>query len=221
MTNRFHMYRDIHKGVRMLLSDLVVRAGTTDFADRAQAADLCGRVEEGFDFLEDHAKHENGFVVPLLEARCPELAARNAAEHLAHDSGFASAREKLARAVSTGSAAEGHAFVLALSRIASELLEHMADEEEVIMPALWAAYTDDELLAAHGALLASLSPAEMMHSVGLMLPAMNGRERIDFVAGMRMGAPPPVVTAVLDLARERLSRGEFEALSRGLDALAA
>jgi len=215
---RHSFYRDIHKGIRLMVSELTVAAGSTDFANERELASLSAKVSEAFALLEGHAKHESGHIGPLLERVRPDV---YAAIERAHDDQDDQLRE-LRTALATIECGEpdatdrGHAFVLELSRLTSEIFVHMADEEEIVMPALWAAVDDATLLEVHQRLVSSIPPAEMMGAVSIMVPGMNHPERVEFLASVQRGAPPPAFAAMLDVARARLDPVAFARLDEAL-----
>jgi hypothetical protein len=214
--NRLDLYRNVHKGIRVMLFDLVQKSGRTDFTDITSVAKLRTETRELFELLESHAHNEDLYVMPLVHAAAPKLAAEFAAAHddqearlpgllAALDSIDTSARDAEAR---------GHAFVVQLSRVAGELLTHMADEELELNAALWQAYSDEELHAAEQRLVASIPPEKMARYLRWMLPAMNPAERASFLAVL----PPPVFEFVRALAKQVLTPADDEKLEAALSA---
>lgn len=211
---RHNFYRDIHKGIRLLLADLGTAAGNVDFTDEAEVAGFAARCEGAFTFLEHHGEHEDRFIGPLLSRARRDLSEAIVHEHEDQHRTLASLRARV-RVLANGApdpARLGHELVLALSRFTSEFVDHMADEEEVLMPALWGAYSDEELQDAHQRLLQSLPPDEVMTSMRWMVPALNHKERVELFTGLKHGAPPPVFAAVFDLARATLPENELARL---------
>ena len=81
-----------------------------------------------------------------------------------------------------------------LALFVAENFQHMHIEETVNNAALWACYSDAELLEIHGRLLASMPPQEHLLVARWMVPALSPVER----AGMLNGGRP-------DAARKRSS----------------
>jgi hypothetical protein len=121
-------------------------------------------------------------------------------------------------AADPSAAAQGHAFVVALSRLSGELLVHMADEEERGLPGLWAAMDDASLQRMHQELLASLPPEKMARYLTWMLPAMSATERLEMVTRARATAPPEAFRFLTGLARRVLPPAAWERLERRLAA---
>ncbi|MFN8095721.1 MAG: hemerythrin domain-containing protein [Vicinamibacteria bacterium] len=219
---RHSFFRQIHKGIRAVASALEAEAGRTDFRSREEVQALQRKVDEAFSVFESHAEHENEHFLPLLRVCAPDVAADCEADHRAQELRLRDLRTALSRAAAGGAKAValGHAFVLGLSRFHGEMLVHMADEEERLMPALWAAFDDAALQRVHRVLLESLSPAEKLASMRFMLPALAGSERVALLAGLRDSAPLAAFEAIARVAREVLPREEWARLESDL-ALAA
>jgi len=217
---RYNFYREVHKGIRALVGSLVEQAGRTDFQDGGEVANLRRATAETFEILEEHARHEARFVAPLIRAHAREVGRVIDGDHEDQArvmAGLVAGLEAV-DATDPSAAAKGHAFVVALSRLAGELLVHMADEEERALPALWAGVDDACLQRTHQELLASLAPDEMARSLGWMLPAMNASERLAMVTRVRGTAPPEAFRSLMGLARRVLPPAAWEGLERQLAA---
>jgi hypothetical protein len=81
---------------------------------------------------------------------------------------------------------------------------------------LWSRYTDEELLAIHDALVASIPPQEMMVAARWMLPFMNPAERLAVLADIRSKAPIEAFEAILGVVRPQLDEREWAKPARGL-----
>lgn len=216
---RTHLYRSIHKAVRSLLGQLSALSCATDFSEPAELQRLKERVQQDFAMLAAHAHHEDEFVRPLLERHCPEVARKLGAAHEEQHMLMPALESALFEIEpGAGDAIErGAEFCVALSRYVADQFDHMADEEMLAMPALYAALDDTALIAVHDTLVASVPPEEMMRWLAYMLPALSKPERTGMLLGMRASAPKEAFDAVLGLAQQVLSRGAFEELSRQLE----
>lgn len=212
--SRPNLYRPIHKAVRLLLHRLVEQAGRTDYADGAQLAALVAAVRDGFELLQFHAEHEERFLAPLIRAAAPEVARALDAAHHDQEAQLPALLELLEEARQAGPAADaqGHAFTVALSRLAGELQVHMADEEEQAMPALQGALSDAQLMEVHQTLVGAVPPATMARWAALMLPAASVPERLALLSGVRATAPAEAFQGLLALARRVLPAEEAREL---------
>lgn len=216
---REDLYAGIHKALRALMSDVLLAVGRADPADPQDVSDAGARVCALLDLCVSHVHHENNFVHPAIEARTPGLSADVAHEHLGHLEQIARLRAAAQRLDTLdGAALAGalHTLYLDLSLFVAENLRHMQVEETEHNAALWCAYTDEELRAIHGALVATIPPDETMRVMRWMLPHMNAPERLALLRGLREGAPEPVFRAVLDAVQPHLAPRDWAKLTRGL-----
>lgn len=183
-----------------MLFDLVRKSGSTDYTDALAVTTLRADVENIFELLESHAHNEDAHIMPLVRAAFPKLAAEYDEAHgdqEARIAGLLAALHRLDPAA-PDAAALGHRITLQLSRIAGELLTHMADEELELNPVLWNAYEDAELHEAEQKIVTSIPPEKMGRYLRWMIPAMNPRERAEFAAVL----PPPAREFVESLMKE-------------------
>ncbi len=198
-TERYNLYTYIHKGIRFELAHLLRDAGNLDFADREAATRLVQRLRASLQLMNEHALHEDEFVEPLLQTISPQLARRVAATHHV----LATQEHEVLELCNTapGNRDAGYKLYLALTRYAATQFGHMAEEETEIIEALWQGYTDDEIIRAENALVASIEPPKAATYFTWMVPGMNEPEREVFLGAMRRGAPPEAVAFVEELAR--------------------
>jgi len=64
-------------------------------------------------------------------------------------------------------------------------------------------------LGIHGAIVGSLTPAEVAQSGALMLPAMHVEDRVELLGGMQAGAPPEVFAGMMGLAQSVISPADY------------
>jgi hypothetical protein len=92
----------------------------------------------------------------------------------------------------------------------------MEIEEAAHNAALWAAYSDAELVGIEGRLLASIEPAEMATWLRWMVPAMSPAERAGMLGAMAQQMPPEAMRWVLDIVQPRLDQQAWAKLARAL-----
>jgi hypothetical protein len=218
MTARASFYREVHKGIRSMLLDLVVRSGRVDWTDQLEATTFRQDLQSVFALLSSHAHHESEFITPLLVKYAKPVAEILEGAHHEQETQLDSllAAAHAIESVRPDAPVKGHAFVVRLSRIVGEMLVHMADEEDVAMAALWEALDDAAIEAVHQQLVASIAPDKMVAFLRWMIPAMNGEERAAMLGDMRAAAPEPVYIAVRGVAREVLSSADDNALEQAL-----
>lgn len=218
---RMDIYVGIHKALRAMMLDALQAAGRVDVHDPDDCRAACERVLALADLCASHLAHENDFVHPAMEARRPGASGRIAAEHIEHLAAIRTLRDGVTCLNAARGAAARTDAALRLYRglalFVGENFAHMHIEESQHNQVLWACYSDDELRALEGAIVASLPPAENLCVLRWMIPAMTPDERAGLLAGLRAGAPAPVFEAVLDAVQPHLSPRDWEKL---MDALA-
>jgi hypothetical protein len=168
-----------------------------------------------------HLEHENRFVHPALEACEPGSAARIAGEHVHHADDIAlllegvEAVEASRGDVQAGAEAANRLYRQMAVFVGDNLL-HMDYEEREHNATLWAHYSDAQLHAIEGAIVASIPPATIAQTMRWMVPALADAERVQLLEGMRANAPAPVFAGVLAIAREHLDAHEWSKLSASL-----
>jgi hypothetical protein len=206
------VYRDIHKGIRNALFGVTFAAGQVDPGNRDDVAAVAGRWRDVVGLLIGHAEHEDEFLQPVLEVHAPSLAEVIATAHPELEAQMA-ALEVLAERATDAGVCERRLFVhrmyLGFASFTSAYLQHQEFEEIEVMPALAAKIGVDDLLAIHGAIVASITPEQMVQSATLMLPAMNVEDRTELLGGAQAGAPPEVFAAMLGLTRSVLSPADY------------
>lgn len=216
---RFDMYAFIHKALRGFMLDTLHRVGRMDLDDAAELRETLAQVDDLLVFCQRHLEHENDFVHSAIEARRPGGASRTADDHLDHVASIQVLRAEAA-ALPCHAASEraplAQRLYLHLSLFVAENLQHMQFEETANNAALWSLYTDDQLVAIHDRLVASLPPAENALVARWMIPALSPAERAGLLGGLQLGAPPEVFEAVLGIARVQLDEVAWRKLAREL-----
>lgn len=217
-TPRFDLYGPIHKAIRFTMSELLVEMGKTSFADPGAAGRVVKRLGDLLVFCEQHIEHEERFIHPALAERSPGALETIEAEHAHHAQGAAELRS-LSNAVDTADTPErralaGRTLYLHYSAFFAETLAHMVEEERVLQPLLHRLFSDGELLAIHGAIVASMEPSQMIADLSRIVPAVSGPERAAILGGVHANAPPRAFEALVASVRSRLDGDEWSELVR-------
>lgn len=216
---RFEMYTLIHKALRQFMADTLRRLGRADVDDNADLMPALDQVDTLLKQLRAHLKHENDFVHTAIEARRPGAARRTRDDHVGHLDALANLEDESA-ALRSARAEQRALLVLRLYRhlavFVAENLDHMQVEETENQAALWALYSDAELMDIEGQILASLGADEMALTLRWMAAALNPSELAGVLAGVRAAAPAPAFEALLDVACCQLDEGRRAKLLRTL-----
>lgn len=218
--SRYDIYATIHKALRAQMMDTLHAVGCVDVHDSTGLSAVCECVLELADICASHLGHENDFVHPAIEAARPGFSARIAGEHVEHLIAITQLRDSVSTLYASPRGAAQERAALALYRLMSlfvaENFAHMHFEETEHNQVLWAHYSDDELRALEGRIVATLPPAENMLIMRWIFPAMTPSERAEMLAGMRAAAPAQVVEAVLAVVQPHLSERDWTKLTRAL-----
>lgn len=216
---RFDMYGTIHKALRLFMADTLKRLGAVDTGHASELAPVLDQTESLLGLMASHVKHENGFVHAAIEARRPGGSATIADDHEEHLATIDQLRDEVA---GLRAAAADERSILAqrlyrhLALFVADNLQHMAVEETSHNALLWALYRDDELVAIHDRLVASIEPGEMMLALTWIARAVSPQELIGMLADMQAKAPQEVMRAVLARVRDAVDDRRWVRVARAL-----
>ena len=213
-------YRQVHKGLRLALSQLLLRIGACDADDADSLKTLLADLRFQMEVSEHHLANEDLYIHTALEERAPGAAARLDATHADHRETFATL-EVMIRGLETCDAATRAArlrgLYLRFSTFVAEDFAHMAEEEQLILPVLQSLFTNEELMAIEAEIVAALEPRHLMTFGRAMIPAATRSERLVMVGNIRAHAPPQAFQALMELsARPSLNDSDFAHLCEGL-----
>lgn len=220
MSERFDLYRLIHKGLRACMADALLCVGRLDPQDAAELQEAAQKVRSLLFLCRSHLEKENRHVHGAMEARRPGSAAQAESEHRNHllaIDWLEQCLRELETADAAARAAAAHRLYQQLALFTAENYEHMHHEETRHNEALWAAYSDAELLQIHHGILASLTPQESGTAMQWILPSVTPAERAALLSGMREHAPAPVFEELLGRLRQQLAPAAWRKLAGTLE----
>ncbi|MDP4283694.1 MAG: hypothetical protein Q8891_04685 [Bacteroidota bacterium] len=219
--NRPKVYDVPHKALRNALSQLSLLAGKTNYSDQQEVKQFYKLGEDVFKMLTIHANDENEVTLAELEERCPGSSQNDLDDHvqihLAQDK-----LEKLLSKIYNNSKSgmdtteDGAEFYLAFSEFHGEYLEHSAAEERVTQPLLWKYFTDEELAAHRGKIMAKIPPRSLLTWFRFIVPAQSSNERIGLLTGLKAMAPPTFFNEAMEVIKQVLTEKEFDLLNQSL-----
>jgi hypothetical protein len=221
---RFDLYANIHKGIRAFMGATLTAAGRMDPADPVEVSATLAEVRSLIGFLRGHLHHENQFLHAALEARRPGASRQTAHDHVEHEhalerlEGFALALERAEDEARPLAAAQ---LYRELALVAADNHLHMNVEETDNTAALWAAYTDEELVRIQESLMAAVPPEEMALALRWMLPAIAPAERAGMLTQIQARLPAPAFQGLLSALRPNLSERDWAKLGAALGPVAA
>lgn len=216
---RHDLYTGIHKALRALMADTLLALGRLDTDDEAELAEVASRLLQLCGVCEAHLTHENAFVHPALEAKAPGTSgavALDHEEHLRHTAALAAQVALLQCAAPARRPGVALRLYRELALFIADNFQHMAVEESAHNAALWAHYSDAELVALHDALVASIPPQEMRTVLRWLVPSLNPAERHRLLADLRTRMPADAFDAVLEAVQPHLDARGWAKLARAL-----
>jgi hypothetical protein len=168
--------------------------------------------------LHEHGVHEDTHYFPPLKPSDREVVHLMTDEHQEIGRKIASVRAAMASVLPVAGTEAALEPAARLNRTFNHFmayyLRHMNHEEETALPALWRAFSDDQLLAMRSAVLKSIEPGRYAEWLRWMLPSLNDPELIGMFRGMKAGSPPDVVSGVSQVAERALDPARWAAVRR-------
>lgn len=197
---RYNFYRNIHKALRLAHCRMLPALGALDYTDRARTDAVMGDLRNVMAMGRAHLEGENREIHAALEERAPGASTHAADDHADHEASFAEIEEMIL-AILQAPLAERELMGRRLYRryavFMAHDLEHMDIEETEMLMALHDAFTDDELRAMEGRIVAAVPPQKMAAVMMLMAPALNHGERVELVAKLQKALPEPAFDGLL------------------------
>jgi hypothetical protein len=218
------IYGPIHKGLRLGSAQLLIRLGCADWREEEAARAVLADLRLHLQLSREHLEHEDDVYMPPLRERYRELAAQLDSDHRDHYRTFADL-EVLIAAVEAAAARNrlepARSLYLRYSIYFADDLAHMAREEVDTLPVFHAIFSDAELMAMEGRIIASIPPERLVQYYDLMLPGMNPQERATFLRYIGAAAPPDALVHLRDVvAKQALPPHAYRVLIEDLAAAA-
>jgi hypothetical protein len=203
-----NLYREVHKGLRWALGELVDETGSLDVTDQEAIAAMRALFADLDMMLTTHHSHEEiGRLGELISDHVDADTARSIQD--AHDWSDAALADLRIRVASVQSGQDAATLYDAVVEFVAGYLAHMNDEEQVVMPSLNAGADPSELGRIVMQIRMSVPPPDMCTFLRYMLPAMNPDERTSTLGGMKMGAPPEIFAMFWAVAEQALDERDL------------
>lgn len=204
---RQDIYTGIHKAIRALLFDIAATVRTTDAASAEETSAVAARLAHVVELVEEHGRHEEQFIHPQVAAVEPALVADLESAHAALDGlldQLRAALHDLAQVDDDGRPGAWAAVDRTLSRWVGGHLQHMADEEERILPATWAWFDDAAIVAMRTKIQLDTAPERYVEWLHWFARGMSRPEVLALLRASQHTAPPEVFQAMLAVVRDAL-----------------
>ena len=178
--DRVDLFTLVHKGIRRSLFDTLLAVGRADPARNEDLAAAQAAVARCFDFLREHAEHEDRHIVPVLVRLAPRFAAALEAEHVELEKAAIAIETlfpRLAAAPAGERPAMGREMFRRLTLLVADQLRHLEREEREGNATLWAYLPDPEIAALSARIQSDIPPARLAEWIELVAPVLTARER--------------------------------------------
>jgi iron-sulfur cluster repair protein YtfE (RIC family) len=212
----FCLYRDVHKGLRYALFQLVTAVGSADCADAPARGAVVDQLHAVIRLLTEHHDHEDTHLQPVIRANAPTLATALEDGHaeVEHDLVEIELRtDRLAMSTGTEAVMTGLDLYGFLGLFVGRYLAHMGLEEGAVMAALRETTSIEDLLQVQVAVRSSVPPSTMCRFIEVIMPALNPQERTAVLGGMHAGAPPEIFELFRATTEAALEPAAYEALA--------
>ena len=220
---RVNIFNQIHKGLRALLYESSLLLQQTDFSNDEEMQVAVDRITMVANLFDDHAHHEDTFILPAIQEYEPSIIDAFEQEH-ATDARLTRAIKDCLQAVQMASAFVRPNMANELSKTFIQFmvfnLEHMAKEENILNKILWRYYSDEEILVIQHEIVASLSPWSAKTGSLWMMRGLNNPEIVRWLRTVEDSAPESVFQNLFATAERELPEHRFrqvlEALTEGV-----
>jgi hemerythrin-like domain-containing protein len=206
-------YGPVHKGLRLAQSQMLVRLGACDGRDTEGLTQLIDDLMSLRHLAEHHMENEDRWVHTALETRAPGASARLAQGHQRFRRTSEDLEALIGQVEVTYPEARGpfmKQLYLAYSLSMAEDFDHMAEEEQLILPILQSLFTNEELAGIEDRIVSAI-PAEQKIAYGrFMIPAATQDERVALLDAIRANSPAEVFLAIMKQSAEAsLSEADY------------
>jgi hypothetical protein len=213
---RYNVFLQIHKGLRVMLYDTSTALQQADLETAGADHPALKKLAATLDFFDGHAHHEDTHVFSMLQQFEPEFVTAMEAEHVADHALSNELRSLILDLRQATSPEEKYAIGNRLCHTFNAFtvfnLTHLHKEETEVNELLWKHYTDMDIIVANRQLVATLTPDEAQQSAYWMLRSGSDNELAKLFAGMKAGAPAEAFAGLMAMAQEVLPADRFEKL---------
>lgn len=217
---RYNIFNQIHKGLRALLYETIIKLQQTDFTDAEDADEAVQQVKIILDLFDEHAHTEDTFILPAIVEYEPSVVDVFAQEHV-KDLALSNKLNGLLQAFSLTISPDAKREIgTAISNAVFEFmlfnLEHMKKEEDVLNKLLWRYYTDEVLHGITMNIIANVPADKMPLYNKWMMRGLSNTEIIGWLKQVKNNAPEFVFNSYVDLAVNELSEYRWQKVQEQL-----
>lgn len=211
-------YYAVHKGIRLANARLLIRLGRADAGDMHEVEAVLADLRDHLTMGLSHLSHENREIHAALDQRCPGASDHAGEDHDHHEQSFGELEvlaEEVARAPMPFRAEALRRLYQRFALFVADDLEHMHEEETVLMPLLAANFTKDELHGIEMRIVSNIPFEKNVLFMRAMLPAASLSERRAMLDGMAAAMPAEVFDGLMAaVLGQPWARGDYAAFDR-------
>lgn len=205
---RYNLFGLIHKALRHMLYDTALKIQRNDFSSAEETAPVIAQLEQLLLYFDQHADHENTFILPVAREHDYRLVDTLEEEHeedhrLTEDLRAFVAQWKMETQAGPR-AIWGERIFYAFNKFVAFNLYHTNKEERILNPVFWKHYSDEELHAITQKIVQSIQPEILMAQSRWMMRSIHRMEAIAWLSGVKAEAPPHVFDMFMNMAQEEL-----------------
>jgi hypothetical protein len=197
---RYNTFDFIHKAWRALMYETARILQQTDFEQEQEAETAIQRLNLVLKSLEQHAYHENTFILPAVGKYDPEVALSMSSDHEQDEVLSRQLQLKIEDFRTTAETARknriGREMMYLFIDFVAFNLTHMNMEEHKISEVLWKHYTDEELMLINSEIVKSIPADEMMFSIEWMIRGISNQQILQLLNKFRKEMPKETFDSV-------------------------
>lgn len=192
MKSRYKFYRE-HKYVSAAVNDVERLIAKTDFRNVEAAQSAYQQFEELAAMLKGHADYENSCLHPLLKAKGSHVFQHAEEDHSLYDAMLDELKSKFKTAIEEEKNDErielGYELYLLFRKFVGKNLEHLHEEESIILPELQRLYSDEELKQVEKKTYKIMTADELVEMMQVLFTHMNPSDKMAFLEDVKEAEP--------------------------------
>lgn len=217
---RVKLFEAAHKGLRTALARFSFLVGKADFNNKDDVNALYPLGKDLFMMLRTHANDENSIVLAELEAKVAGSSKHDMDDHVRLERDQDQIEELLDEIKDLSGKGKdpsglGAELYINFEKFHGEYLIHTHEEETVTQHLLWENFTDPEIHAMRGKIIARFTPESFEKWQSFIFPSITHAARVQMLTGIKMNAPDQF-PKLMAMAEKFLPAEEFSQLKKSL-----
>lgn len=218
--NRYNIFYQVHKGLRVLLYETAISLQQADFTREEEIATINSKINEVVHLFDKHTYTEDHLILPAIETYEPSVADAFEGEHkedIQLSMRLKSVLNALVDADNDYDRAElGKSMNILFVDFLAFNLRHMAKEETILNKLLWRYCSDEELMQITKRIVSEVQPDDIPKYNKWMLKGLNNSEIAAWLKNVKNNAPCEAFLGLMKQANEELSKKRWEQVQEQL-----